>query len=133
MVTSSKAQVVAGQIIAYATLVLSAQYCMHVFLVRIFKEYLRLICWDHGGAVVTAPISHTKDPHLLDFLIRFNNTGTQAHGQDITITTTPSLAEETAAQMVHELCGNIPLVKLSISDPSQPDETNHYITGVPFS
>ena len=132
MVTSSKAQVVAGQIIAYATLVLSAQYHTHVFLVLVFKEYSRLIHWDCGGAVVTAPISHTKDPHLLDFLIHFNNAGTQARGWDITVTT-PSPAEETAAWTVHELRGNIPLVKLSISDPSQLDETNHYITGVPFS
>ena len=96
MVTSSKAQVVAGQIIVYATLVLSAQYRMHVFLVLVFKEYLRLICWDHGGAVVTVPISHTKDPHLLDFLICFNNAGTQACGQDITITT-PSPASAATA------------------------------------
>jgi len=44
-----------------------------------------------------------------------------------------SPAEETVAWTVHELRGNIPLVKLSVSDPSQPDETNHYITGVPFS
>jgi len=96
MFTSFKAQVVVGQIIAYATLVLSAQYHTHVFLVLVFKEYLRLIRWDHGGAVVTVPISHTKDPHLLDFLIRFNNAGTQARGWDITVTTPSPTSAATA-------------------------------------
>ena len=42
-----------GQITAYATSILSAQYRMHTFIVFIVKDYARLLQWDYGGAVVT--------------------------------------------------------------------------------
>jgi len=44
---------VAGQITAYATLLLGNQYRTHTFLVLIVKDFARLLRWDCGGAVVT--------------------------------------------------------------------------------
>ncbi|KAF8264749.1 hypothetical protein EI94DRAFT_1591816, partial [Lactarius quietus] len=61
----------AGQITAYATMILSAQYRMHVFLILVIKNFARLIQWDCSGAVVTAPIRYDTEPFLFDFFIRY--------------------------------------------------------------
>ncbi|KAH9007909.1 hypothetical protein EDB84DRAFT_1447252 [Lactarius hengduanensis] len=67
MSTSYSGRLVAGQITAYATLVLSAQYrTTHVPRSHL-QNYARLIRWDRSGAVVTAPIYYDNEPHLLDF------------------------------------------------------------------
>ena len=70
MNTTNQGRQSSGQITAYATSILSSQYCTHVFLVLIVDTYARLIHWDRGGAVVTAPIHYDQDPHLFDFFIR---------------------------------------------------------------
>ena len=75
MSTLVKSQKMAGQITAYATLVLSAQYCTYLFLILILKDYSRLICWDCGSAVVTVLIFHNRDPYLLNFFIHFKDAG----------------------------------------------------------
>ncbi|KAI9456120.1 hypothetical protein BJY52DRAFT_1106837, partial [Lactarius psammicola] len=61
----------AGQITAYTTSVLSAQYRTHTFLLLIIKDFARLIWWDRGGAVITAPIFYDQDPDLLQFLVHY--------------------------------------------------------------
>ncbi|KAH9953565.1 hypothetical protein BC827DRAFT_1366492, partial [Russula dissimulans] len=62
---------VLGQMTAYATAILSAQYRTHLFMVLIVDEYARLIRWDRGGAVVTKQICFDTESHLFDFLIRY--------------------------------------------------------------
>jgi hypothetical protein len=44
---------VAGQITAYAMLLLGNQYCTYTFLMLIVKDFARLLQWDCGGAVIT--------------------------------------------------------------------------------
>ena len=85
MSTSSSGHQVAGQITAYATLVLSAQYHMHTFLVLVFKKYARLIRWDHGGTVVTAPMYYDDETHLLNFFICYDHANPETHGHDSTV------------------------------------------------
>ncbi len=85
MSTSSPGCQVAGQIIAYTTLVLSTQYCMHTFLVLVFKKYARLIRWDCGGAVVTAPMYYDDETHLLNFFIRYDHANPETRGHDSTV------------------------------------------------
>src|SRR5258707_12471250 len=48
--------IILGQLTAYATLILSAQYHMHMFTVFIVKDYARLIQWDCSGPIFTKPI-----------------------------------------------------------------------------
>jgi Fungal protein kinase len=123
-------KLVAGQITAYATWVLSAQYRTHLFLVLIFKHYSRLIRWDRGGAVVTEPISHETDSHLLDFLIRFKDADRQARGHDTTVGT-PTEDEELNARTFLELASDIRLLSASVSDPSQPQKIYRFIISAP--
>ena len=85
MSTTSAGRILAGQITAYATLVLSSQYHMHAFSVLISKDVARLIRWDCAGAIVTAPIYYNRDPQLYDFLICYNNASPQICGHDTTI------------------------------------------------
>jgi Fungal protein kinase len=131
MSTSLSGRKVAGQITAYATWVLSAQYRTHVFLVLVLKDFSRLIRWDRGGAVVTAPIYHNQEPHLLDFLTRFKDADPQARGQDITVRP-PTEGEELKARELAELAGATSLLSLSIYDSSQLHES-HYIICAPCS
>src|SRR5260370_12772069 len=41
--------IILGQLTAYTTSILSAQYCMHMFMVFIFNDYARLIRWACNG------------------------------------------------------------------------------------
>ena len=63
MSTSSHGVQTAGQITAYASFALSAQYRTHLFLILIIKDFAKLIRWDRGGAVVTEPIYFNKGSH----------------------------------------------------------------------
>ena len=73
MAATPLAHHVAGQITSYASLVMSAQYRTHLFTILILNKFARLIRWDCSGALITEPIYHDGQPHLLDFLIRFND------------------------------------------------------------
>jgi len=85
MSTSSSGHQVAGQITAYTTLVLSAQYHMHTFLVLVFKKYARLIRWDCSGAVVTAPMYYDDETHLLNFFVHYDHANPETRGHDSTV------------------------------------------------
>jgi hypothetical protein len=76
---------VLGRITAYATAILSTQYRTHLFMVLIVGEYARLIRWDRGGAVVTKRICFNDEPHLFDFLIRYDIASPKNRGHDSTI------------------------------------------------
>lgn len=76
---------VLGQITAYATAILSAQYRTHLFMVLIVGEYARLIRWDRGGAVVTKRIEFNEVSHLFDFLVWYNGASSEDRGHDSTV------------------------------------------------
>src|SRR5216684_4702794 len=77
--------IILGQLTAYATSILSAQYHMHMFMVFIVKNYARLIQWDCSGAIFTKPIYFNSESHLINFFICYNIADCKAHGHDITV------------------------------------------------
>ena len=75
----------AGQVTAYTSLLLGTQYHTHAFFILIIHDYARLIRWDRSSAVITAPIYYDREPHLFNFLIRYNVAGEETCGHDSTI------------------------------------------------
>jgi hypothetical protein len=112
---------IAGQITAYTTSILSAQYCTHVFLVLIFKASARLLHWDHGGAVVTAPIFYNQDIHLLKFFICYDNATCTSHGHNLTVSS-PTKSEEISTHKLADLADIESLLSISIPDPDNLQE-----------
>ena len=93
---------VLGQLTAYATAILSAQYRTHLFMVFIVGEYARLIRWDRGGAVVTKPIRFNEEPHLFDFLMRYDIASHEDRGHDSTVSVPSKVEIEQAKSIVSE-------------------------------
>ena len=116
MSTEFSACKVAGQIIAYAAMLLGAQYRTHIFSVLIIKDYARLIRWDRGGAVVTEPVNYETESYLLDFLIRYDNASKEIRGHDPTVGL-PTDDEERKARMHDGLDDARPLLSITIQRP----------------
>jgi len=114
MSTTSAGRIPAGQITAYATLVLSSQYCMHTFSVLISKDVARLIRWDCAGAIITAPIYYDRDPQLYDFLICYDNASPQIRGHDTTVLKA-NVDEERCTRRLKELSDAKTLFSMAIS------------------
>ncbi|KAG2086971.1 uncharacterized protein F5147DRAFT_781478 [Suillus discolor] len=57
IMSSQQARDTMGQITAYASAQLGAQWRTHAYQILIIKNYARLIRWDHEGFIVTEPIS----------------------------------------------------------------------------
>ena len=130
MSTTSLGRHVAGQITAYATSILSAQYRTHVFLILIVKDSARLLRWDRGGAVVTAPIPYNTDPHLLDFFIRYDKATHASRGHDLTVGL-PTENERLNARKLADLTDVESLLSISIPDPDFPQESSRFIIAAP--
>jgi hypothetical protein len=105
-----------GQITAYATLILSAQYRTHTFMVFIVKDYARLLRWDRGGAIVTEPIYFNNDSHLLDFFIRYDIADPKVRGHDSTVSLPNNDEIELAKATVPELAKEKSFLAVEISD-----------------
>ena len=97
------ARTILGQLTAYATAVLSAQYRTHTFMVFIVKDYARLIRWDRSGVLFTKPIYYNNESHLIDFLIRYDMADREARGHDITVSPASSQDVALAKAKVPEL------------------------------
>jgi len=97
-------------------MILSTQYRTHLFSVFICKNYARLIRWDRGGAVVTQPIFYNTEPHLLDFLMRYNVADRKVRGHDPTVGL-PTDDEVTLAKaIIPEMKGVVSFLAVTISD-----------------
>jgi hypothetical protein len=105
-----------GQITAYATSILSAQYRTHTFMVFIVKDYARLLRWDRGGVVFTEQIFFNEDPHLFDFLIRYNAADSKVRGHDSTVKLPNDDEIKLAKAAVSELAGANSFLAVDISD-----------------
>jgi hypothetical protein len=104
-----------GQVAAYATSHMSAQYRTHVFSILICKDIARLIRWDRSGAIVTEPIYYNMEPHLFDFFIHFDLSPPDVRGQDTTVRLAKKEEIEDAVNAVKELKGlETPLLVVSI-------------------
>jgi len=94
--TKSCACKTAGQITAYAAVLLGAQYRTHAFSILIFKDYTRLLRWDRSGVVVTAPVYYNSESYLFDFLIRYDNASKETCGHDLTVRPASKVGGQTA-------------------------------------
>ena len=126
MNTTHQGILTAGQITAYATSALGAQYRTHIFLILIIKNVARLIRWDRGGAVVTAPIDYDKEPFLLDFLICYNYASPEARGHDVTVGSITN-DEDREVRMLPDFALAKSLLVITMPDSHQPQETNRYV------
>jgi len=118
--------IILGQLTAYATLILSAQYCMHVFMVFIVKDYARLIQWDHSGMIFTKPIYFNSESHLINFFIHYDIADCKAHGHDITVSSASSQDVALAQAHVPKLQGAKECLDVTISN-------QHFIIPFPES
>jgi hypothetical protein len=132
MAATPLAHQVAGQITSYASLVMSAQYRTHLFTVLILKEYARLIRWDRGGALVTEPIYHDGQPHLLDFFIRFNDATRAARGRDLTVRPANS-TERRKVRGLQPFAKASSFLTITISDPSRRKDASNFIICAPYA
>jgi len=132
MAATPLAHQVAGQITSYASLVMSAQYRTHLFTVLILKEYARLIRWDRGGALVTEPIYHDGHPHLLDFLIRFNDAMRAARGRDPTVHPANS-TERRKVRGLQPFAKASSFLTITISDLSRRETASNLIICAPYA
>ena len=132
MSTSASGRQVAGQITAYATLVLSAQYRTHTFLVLVFKKYARLIRWDRGGAVVTAPMYYDDETYLLNFFVRYDHANPETRGHDSTVGP-PTEDEDRNARTLSDLTSAKSLLAVTVADPTDPQQSSRYIVCGPYS
>jgi hypothetical protein len=74
-----------GQMTSYVTSHLGSQFRTHTFFVLIVHNYARIIRWDRGGAVVTAPIRFNEEDHLFNFFIRYNYADSYIRGSDSSV------------------------------------------------
>ncbi|KAG7087799.1 hypothetical protein E1B28_013740 [Marasmius oreades] len=70
------------QISTYAGAVMSSQFRTHFFSVIIMGEYARLIRWDRAGATITQRFHVWDEPHLVQFLWRYDSADREARGHD---------------------------------------------------
>ncbi|KAF8488032.1 hypothetical protein F5888DRAFT_1755852, partial [Russula emetica] len=121
-----------GQITAYATAIMSAQYRTHTFSVLIMKDYARLIRWDRSGAVVTEPIYYNSQPHLFDFLVRYGIADSEVRGHDSTVHSSSTPEEIALARaIVPELKDVESFLVLTIPDDSDRPSERRYIISSP--
>jgi len=129
MVTKSTGSKMAGQVIAYTTLILSTQYCTHTFSILIIKDYTWLICWDCSGAIITEPIYYNDQSYLFDFLVRYDHASNKACGHDPTVGP-PADHEAQAARTIKELSKANSLLSVTIQG-SQPQGSHRFIISTP--
>jgi hypothetical protein len=122
--SKSTAGSILGQLTAYATSILGAQYRTHLFMVLIVEKYARLIRWDRSGAVVTEPIYFNKEPHLFNFLIHYDIADPEARGHDSTVGLPTEAEIRCAKAAVRELAKAKYFLAVTISDQQS---NNRYI------
>jgi hypothetical protein len=122
-----------GQITAYATLHISTQYQTHIFFVLICGDYVRLIRWDHSGAIITHPIYYDDVPDLVNFFIRFNHSSASIQGHDTTVRVAKCEDTKDAVKVIkefEELEKSQLLLVASVSNPTT-EESMEYVIAPP--
>ena len=95
-------------------------------MVFIFKDYARLIRWDHSGVVFTKPIYYNKEPHLINFFICYDVADCEARGHDITVSSASLQDVALAKASVPELKDAEGCLDVTISN-------QHFIISLPKS
>ncbi|KAL0960015.1 hypothetical protein HGRIS_011665 [Hohenbuehelia grisea] len=77
---------VRGQLISYATEIMSRQHRTHLFTLLILDQNARFIRWDRAGAIVSAAFDYTKNSQpLVDFFWRLGTYWDSLGGLDPTV------------------------------------------------
>lgn len=134
MKTSSTACTTCGQITAYATSQMGAQYRTHIFSILIILDYARLIRWDRSGAIVTEPIYYNEASELFDFLIYFDHSPPDVRGHDTTVRLANPEEIKGAIKEVKELEGQrTSLLVVSVPAPKPATEVPlEYVVASPL-
>jgi serine/threonine protein kinase len=130
MRSSQESRDTCGQITAYATSHMSAQYRTHVFFVLICGDYARLIRWDRSGAIVTQPIFYDEVPDLVDFFIRFNLSPADVRGHDTTVRVAKCEDTKDAVKVIkefEELAKSRSLLVASVPNPTTGESLEYVI------
>jgi hypothetical protein len=131
MKPSGDARATCGQITAYATSHMSAQYRTHVFFVLICGEFARLIRWDRSGAIVTHRIEYNAVPDLVDFFIRFNHSPADVRGKDTTVRVASSEDTKNAVKVIKEFeeleKSQVSLLVASVPNPATGESLEYII------
>jgi len=96
---TNRAYKACGQLIAYATAVHRSQFRLFSFSIALFGENARLLRWDRGGVIYTAPFPW-KDGNLFEFLWRFNHLSGIDRGHDVTVSSADDDEAELALPML---------------------------------
>jgi serine/threonine protein kinase len=129
-----------GQITSYVTSHLSSQFRTHAFFVLIVHNYARIIRWDRGGAVVTAPIRFDEEPHLFDFFIRFNYAKSDIRGSDSSVRAPETEELHAATRIIDEFRDSGSdrgkaknFLVVSVPRYGYVNESDHYVIEAPFA
>ncbi|KAF8500968.1 kinase-like domain-containing protein [Russula emetica] len=129
-----------GQMTSYVTSHLGSQFWTHAFFVLIVHDYTRIIRWDRGGAVVTAPIHFNEERHLFDFFIRYNYAKSDIRGSDSSVRAPETEELRAATCLIDEFresgsdrgkAKNFLVV--SIPRCGYVNESDHYVIEAPFA
>lgn len=129
-----------GQITSYVTSHLGSQFRTHAFFVLIVNNYARIIRWDRGGAVVTAPIHFNEEPHLFDFFIRFNYAKSDIRGSDSSVRVPETEELHAATRLIDEFRDSgsdrgkaKDFLVVSVPRHGYVNESDHYVIEAPFA
>jgi hypothetical protein len=125
-----------GQMTSYVASHLSAQFRTHAFFVLIVHDYARIIRWDRGGAVVTAPIPFNEERHLFDFFIRYNYAKSDIRGSDSSVRAPKTEELDAATRLIDEFRSDTGEAKdnlLVVSVPNSGRVNDHYVIEAPFA
>ncbi|KAN0123635.1 Protein kinase-like domain containing protein, partial [Russula decolorans] len=134
---STKAISTLGQMMSYVTSHLGSQFWTHAFFVLIVHNYARIIRWDRGGAVVTAPIRFNEEDHLFNFFIRYNYADSYIRGSDSSVRAPKPKELRDATQCINEFrnpgSDRGKAKKFLVVSVPSGEESNHFVIEAPFA
>ena len=114
-----------GQICAYATAHMAAQFRTHVFSILVFPKYARILRWDRAGVIVTGKIDLVENGSVLaEFLWRYQNATLTKRGYDDNVT---PVALETVVEKVPDAVEKLGATKDSSFYSVQFPNSQEYI------
>ncbi|KAN0105673.1 hypothetical protein V8E52_010792, partial [Russula decolorans] len=126
-----------GQMTSYVTSHLGSQFRTHAFFVLIVHNYARIIRWDRGGAVVTAPIRFNEEDHLFNFFIRYNYADSYIRGSDSSVRAPKPKELRDATQCINEFrdpgSDRGKAKKFLVVSVPSGEESNHFVIEAPFA
>jgi hypothetical protein len=94
-----------GQLATYAGAMMASQFRTHVFCIEVAGKMARLIRIDREAAIVTNGFCWYEEPHLVDFLWRFDYADRAIRGHDPSVRPADILKDEArAARDMLPLC-----------------------------